>query len=99
VVVVLANVMECGLCGTSFFHNFVFPDSVETVEDIDGEDIESTEATIICPTCKHSWLAGYEGWHCHGDAGQHTMRLALLLSVVWLVITLLVALIGGLPIK
>lgn len=57
--------LECPVCATEIDHLFDAGPGVYDAEDL----IDQPEEDVTCPQCGHTWLATYEGWSSHGDAG------------------------------
>lgn len=64
---IIPSMVDCPGCETTFEVAWMFPARVETAQDITEDDIESQ--TIVCPSCHKAFVAQYEGWSSHDDAG------------------------------
>jgi hypothetical protein len=62
----LESLVDCDNpdCGAVFEHAFIFPEYVETREDID----EAPREKVMCPACHHSQEAEWGGWTAHDEA-------------------------------
>jgi hypothetical protein len=61
----LAQIVECPLCETEFEHLFTADDGVFELEDL----VDQPEEEVQCPACEGLFIAIYEGWTIHGEAG------------------------------
>jgi hypothetical protein len=59
------SIITCPRCSTEFEAVFQAPDGVFELEDLE----DPIEQRFSCPNCGLEWVAIYDGWIVHGDAG------------------------------
>ena len=61
----IEELVECPRCFTLFDEVFQAPDGVFETEDLEDPITKLT----TCPACGHEFIATFDGWIVHGDAG------------------------------